>query len=1133
MIAATSRYTSAPGAANQKNPAYGETQLNKSMITSSMAICSLGIVLAGSISGQALAQSDTDIADGAEDKKDEGLPLEPERTVEFETDEGTWLSLDLSPDGQTIIFELLGDIYTLPASGGEATPLLTGIAFESQPAYSPDASMIAFLSDRDGSENLWIANADGSEPKKLSKETKGTFLSPEFSADGQYVFVSKSNWGLRTHEIWMYHVQGGSGIQVTKAKPTPETPNDQRHNAVGVTASRDGKYLYYAQKQGGFGYNVQFPLWQVVRRDLTEGTEDTVVQAQGSAIRPEISPDGRHLVYATRHDAKTGFRVRDLETGADRWLTYPVQRDDQEALFSRDLLPPYAFTPDGAAIVTTFDGKIQRVSLADGSAAVIPFNAKVAAPIGPLLGQSQTTDDGPVRARIIQTPRQAPDGSAVVFSALTHLYRMTLPSGTPTRLVTDDTPAFQPSWSPDGRWVTYVTWSSDGGHIWKVRSNGRGRPERLTREAAFYTDPVFTPDGDTVVALRGSTYARLHQFFDNARAPAMDLVKVSADGGAIELVAHANALGVPHFAGDDERVYLYSQAGLLSMRLDGSDRRMHVQVKGPGIFAAEEAVAANEVRMRPGGGWALAHVGNQLHVVAVPQLSREAQTVDVSNPAVPSKKLTDIGADYFDWTEDGRTMTWAVGSTFFRQDFDSVSFEEEKKEENGEENGDDEAGEEEEETPEPPKYESFEVVVEMPRDVPQGAVLLRGARLVTMNGDEVIESGDLLVENNRIADIGASGSIVPPDGAEVIDVSGKTIVPGYIDTHAHWFEIRRGILDPGHWAFLANVAYGVTAGLDVQTSTNDQFAYQDLIDTGQMTGLRAFSTGPGVFSNNEFQSKEQAVGVLKKYRDHYRTRNIKAYLSGNRKQRQHVIQASKELGMMPTTEGGLDMKLDLTQVQDGFWGTEHSFPLIPLYRDVVEFVARSGSTYTPTLLVLYGGPWAEEYFFTQENPHDDAKVRRFMPHFVVDTKTQRRQWFRPEEHAFDRTAAEAAKIVRAGGLVGIGSHGQFQGLGYHWELWALASGGLAPMEVLRAATANGAIIIGRQDEIGSLETGKFADLVILDANPLDDIRNTNAIDRVMQNGRLYDADTMDQVWPEQVPLAPLWFWDEDPMPRTN
>ena len=598
----------------------------------------------------------------AEDKN-EGLPLEPRRNIRFETDEATWMSLDLSPDGRTIIFELLGDIYTVDAEGGQATALLTGLAFESQPAWSPDGSLIAFLSDRDGAENLWIANPDGSEPRKLSAETKGSLLSPEFSADGNYVFVSKSNWGLRTYEIWMYHVKGGSGVQVTKAKPEPTTPRDQRHNAVGISASPDGRYIYYAQKAGGFGYNVNFPLWQVVRRDLAEGTEDTVVQAQGSAIRPEVSPDGRYLVYGTRHDARTGLRVRNLETGDDRWLIYPVVRDEQESVFSRDLLPTYSFTPDGDALIMSFDGGIRRVSLADGSYTVIPFSAGVDAPIGPLLGQSQETGDGPVRARIIQSPQQSPEGKAIVFSALTHLYRMNLADGKKARLVADDTPAFQPSWSPDGRWVAYVSWTNQGGHVYKVDANGSGDPVQLTKEAAFYSDPVFTPDGEEVVVLRGSNYARMNQYFDDGRAPAMDLVRMPAGGGAATLVAHANALGGPHFSNDPQRVYVYSEAGLLSMRLDGSDRRQHVQVKGPGLFTAEEPVPADNVRISPDGDWALAHVGNQLHVVAVPQVSREAQTVDVTDPVVPSKQLTEIGADYFDWADGGRTLTWAVGST--------------------------------------------------------------------------------------------------------------------------------------------------------------------------------------------------------------------------------------------------------------------------------------------------------------------------------------------------------------------------------------------------------------------------------------------------------------------------------------
>jgi hypothetical protein len=380
--------------------------------------------------------------------------------------------------------------------------------------------------------------------------------------------------------------------------------------------------------------------------------------------------------------------------------------------------------------------------------------------------------------------------------------------------------------------------------------------------------------------------------------------------------------------------------------------------------------------------------------------------------------------------------------------------------------------------------------------------------------------------------VGARGSA--PSGAKVFDVKGKTITPGFIDTHAHWFEIKRGILDTQNWAFLANLAYGVTAGLDVQTGTNDMFAYQDLVDTGDILGQRAFSTGPGVFSDNNFQSMEEAKGVLTKYRDYYGTHNIKSYLVGTRKQRQYIVQASKELEMMPTTEGALDLKLDLTHVIDGFHGNEHTLPVTPLYNDVIQIFAKSGIAETPTLIVNYGGPFGEDYWYEFSEVHDNAKLNHFTPHRIIDQKTKRRPaWFRKDEFEFPKLAAQVAKLERAGGLVGVGSHGQIQGIGYHWEVWMLASGGMTPLEALKCATVNGSKIVGRPDEIGTLEPGKFADLVIFDKNPLDDIHNTNTIHWVMKNGELFEGDTLNQVWPEQKKLEPLWFWNKYDEPKAG
>ena len=535
----------------------------------------------------------------------------------------------------------------------------------------------------------------------------------------------------------------------------------------------------------------------------------------------------------------------------------------------------------------------------------------------------------------------------------------------------------------------------------------------------------------------------------------------------------------------------------------------------------------------------------------MPVVGGEAPTVMVNGPSVPLKKVTDIGADYFSWADSGKTITWAVGASFFRQPLSAISFEppkEEKKEgekkDEAKTEGDkkdaggdaqkkDETKKDEQAEKKPEKFkeqeksvEEFPVDLEFPRKAPKGTVVLRGATVITMKGDEVLKNADIVVENNRIKSVGARGSV--PAGAKVFDVSGKTITPGFVDTHAHWFEIRRGILDTQNWNFLANVAYGVTAGLDVQTATNDMFAYEDLVDTGDIIGLRAFSTGPGVFSDNNFQSVEEVKGVLTRYKKYYGTPNIKSYVVGNRKQRQFMVQASKELGMMPTTEGALDLKLNLTHAIDGFHGNEHTLPITPLYKDVIQMFAQSGIAETPTLIVNYGGPFGEDYWYLNTEVHDNAKLNHFTPHTVIDEKTKRRPgWFRKDEFAFPRLAAQMAKLERAGGLVGVGSHGQLQGLGYHWEMWMLASGGMTPLEVLKCATVNGSHIVGRPADIGSIEPGKLADLVIMDKNPLDDIHNTNTIHWVMKNGELFEGDTLNQVWPEQKKLEPLWFWNYD------
>jgi Tol biopolymer transport system component len=1129
--------------------------------------------------GRAGGRADTTAKDTTKYASFKGLPLKPQRSIRFTTNEASWTSLDVSPDGRTVVFDLMGDLYTVPITGGQATQLTKGIAFDTHPRYSPDGKKVLFTSDRSGSENLWWIDVEKKDTLQVTKDHDQNFPSAAWTPDGNYIVYSKGKLNV---QLYMVHKNGGGGVQLISEPAALKT--------IDPAVSPDGRYIYFSRRYGPWSYNAQLPQYQIGVYDRQNSKLSEITSRYGSGFTPVLSPDGKWLVYGSRFEDKTGLVIRDLKTGEEKWLAYPVQRDDQESIATMGVLPGMSFTPDSKSLVASYGGKMHRIPIDGGAPQDIPFTADLQLELGPRLEFKYPISDSTYRlATQIRDAVPSPDGKKLAFTALDRLYVMDYPGGKAKRVTTNNFTEAQPVWSKDGRYIVFVTWAPQGGQLWRVGTGG-GAPQQLSKLAALYQNPAFDNSGEKIVFIR----TRLQQFkdafetgYDNTED---EICWLPAGGGEITVIERSNGRYNPHFVQGQDRIFLNSGRGdLISIKWDGTDEKTHAHVtgittygisvykngrptgeegmtieasggageasgegmgeaSGEGPREAVQATPAALITMSPTGNRAFVQINNEIYVATIPQTGKvvNISVADPESAQFPARELTELGGEFPSWAADGKTIHWSLGNSHFVYDVDAAQVFEDSlkkaklvKPDSAQLKADSiakakmGAG----------KYDSSkrylpvenQVRVFYQRDVPQGMVLLKGARIITMEGEQVIESGDILVENNRIKAIGATGSLTVPANAKVYDMAGKTIVPGFVDTHAHMWPMW-GVHKNQVWKYAINLAYGVTTTRDPQTGTTDILAYEDEVDAGSVFGPRIYSTGPGVgFWDYNVKDSAQAEHILRQYSKYYNTHYIKMYLTGNRQMREWIIMAAKNQELMPTTEGGLNIKLNMTNLLDGYPGHEHAIPVYPLYNDVIKSIALSQMCVTPTLIVSYGGPFAENFWWETENPYHDPKLQYFMPYEELAGKTRRDKagWFMPEEQIFPKHAKTMNALVQAGGLAGIGSHGEFNGIGYHWEMWAMGSGGMKPLDVLRVATILGATGLGLDHDLGSLRAGKLADMVILDKNPLDNIRNTNSVTYVMKNGRLYDGNTCNEVYPGQRALDRSEWEFSKPMNTTG
>lgn len=1024
------------------------------------------------------------------------------REIPIDVREGTWMSVDLSPDGKVIAFDMLGDIYTMPVAGGEATRVAEGLAYEMHPRFSPDGQQIAFISDRGGGDNIWLMNPDGSAKRQLTHEAFTLLNSPGWSPDGRFIaarkhFTTERSGG--TGEIWLYSVRGGTGIALV------ERPNPQRRKELGEPIfAPDGSGIYYTRnitpgEDFEYAQNTNQEIFDIERYDLRSGRVTPAVSGAGGSVRATPSPDGWKIAFVRRERDRSKLFVKDIKSGAETKVYDTLDQDMQATWAVYGLYPSMAWTPDSRSLIFWSGGKIRRLDLATRTTAEIPFHVKdTRVVIDPIRPVRPVADDF-FSTRFPRFAALSPDHQTVVYETLGRLYAKPVVHGT-ARPLTKSDGDFQlyPSWSRDGRRIVFVSWNDARlGEVRVANADGSG-VQTVSREPGLYRRPRFSPDGRTIVVERGKggllTSARWSE------NPGIYLLPVA--GGAARLLSREGEN--PQYGRDNDRVYFEigrKQMGggkrkLVSVDLDGGNQRVH---------AVGELVTSFQVSPQ---GDALAFREN--YNAFVMPFFEGAKAIDVSPHAtqLPVVRLSRDGGRFPTWS--GSALSWTTGPTFFSTDALAVlrgaNFS--------------------------PPLKGLSLGVDVKADKPSGMVALVGARVITMSDATggIIDDGVVVVRGNRILAVGPRSSVAIPADARSVDVRGKTIIPGLIDAHAHGPQADNDLIPQQNWNVMAHLAFGVTTIHDPFNDSSEIFPASELQRAGMILAPRIFSSGDAIYGAKrpgyyaEIDSLADAESHVRRLKAEGAW-SVKNYNQPRREQRQQVVVAAQHQGILSVAEGASLYERDITLISDGNSSLEHNLPPQRLYEDVLSFFGQTRVAHTPTLGVSFGGPAGEPYWISHDQVWKNPILTRHAPPTVLNAELVRVMQA-PDEDFVDAVNAASAKLLSEHGVpISAGGHGMQQGLSLHWELWSFVRGGFTPIDALKTATVTAARELGMAD-LGTLEIGKLADLIVLNSDPLKEIRNTADIDRIMLNGRLYEALTLNETITGTRQKKP-YFWEND------
>ncbi|MFC4654691.1 amidohydrolase family protein [Rheinheimera marina] len=1023
-------------------------------------------------------------------------PIGKFEDIKIDVQSGTWMNVSVSPDGKTIAFDLLGDIYTMPISGGKAKLLTSDIAWQMQPVFSPDGKHIAFTSDQGGGDNIWVMNTDGSNQTAVTKETFRLLNSPAWSPDSEFIVARKhftNTRSLGAGEVWQYHKTGGAGMMLT-AKA-----NDEKD--LGEPAfSPDGKYIYFSQddtpgKTFHYSKDSEQGIYVIKRFERETGNIEVLLSGAGGAIRPTPSPDGKYLAYIRRVDFQSTLFLYNLETGEQTKLDDKLDRDMQETWAIHGVYPTIGWTPDNQSLVYWAGGKINKFNLKEKSRSEIPFHIERTKKIQTAQRVKQDINPDQLDVKMLGNVQVSPDGNTAVYSALGHLYTKQLPSGTPRRLTSQtDHFEFYPQFSRDGKQLVYVSWHDDKQGAVHLLDLATGQQRVLTPEPGKYVEPTLSPDGRTVVYRKSGAGSLLSKQYSRDTG----LYAVPVSGAQPPKLIARNGFA-PMFGKDNERVFAqdYGQSPvLLSIDLATEQQRT--------LYSAKYGT---EFKLSPDGKY-LAFI-DRFKVYVTPFAERGA-VLDISgsDTQFPVKQLSVKAGSDISWTADSASLYWHLGPELYHSSIAGL-FDVGSKVKIAAKNG-------------------AKLGFDVPMATPTGTVAFVGGQVITMEGDEVLQDAVVLVEGNLIKAVGSKADVQIPSDAKVIDISGKTLMPGLFDAHAHGPQGVNQLIPQRNYVNYASLALGVTSIHDPSNDTQEIFTASELQKAGLSIGPRIFSTGTILYGayGAGYTSHVDSLDDAKFHMERLKkvgAFSVKSYNQPRREQRQQIIEAARELDMMVVPEGGSLMQHNLSMAVDGHTTLEHSLAAAVLYDDVKQLWSQTKTAYTPTLIVAYGGIFGENYWYDKTDVWKHPRLSKFVPADELRARSMRRP--KAPDHHYNHVAISkmAKELNDLGVVTNMGAHGQRESLGAHWEIWMFAQGGMSPLQALKTATINPAKTFGMDQQLGSIKAGKLADLIILDADPLKNIRDTDKVKYSMVNGRLFDAETMDELHPQQVHNQPFFF----------